>query len=327
VGLERGAFAFGAATYPLTEDTTNSLLEDADPAVFHAIAFLSATLQTHFGDRLLAQASLHGLSLPAAVVSTVSIEPEPFLLADQLQLPLFALYRVKDVWDEHTIAYDKSSAVWEFTYLLPSLTPVQAKEIQPILRAASVTLRRAIHMGSDPSYESGLAVWATAGIQKARLVECSYGGWAKIDNLDRYYRALSGTIAVLEREMPVTGEFDNYQGADVEIDHRAGDGTILETVADFNTYAEPSVEAIDPEEGDAAGGTAVSITGAGFRVGTHPTVLFDGAAADAVTVVSATEITCVTPPHAAFDTFVADVMVVAADGQSATLEDAFTFNA
>jgi hypothetical protein len=326
VGLELGAFKFGAASYPLTASTTNTLLQDADPSIHHALAFLSATLHTYFGARLLAQAALHGLALPSAVVATVGIEPEPQLLADQFRLPLFALYRVKDVWDEHTISYDKSTSVWEFAYLLPPLTPVQAKALQPILRAVSVTLRRAIHMGSDPSYLAGTPVWANAGIQKARLVECTYGGWVKVDNLDQYYRALTGTIAVLEREMPATSAYDNFQGADVETDVRAGDGTTLEAVDDFNTYGPPDIVSVAPTSGTSAGGTLVTITGTGFRTGTRPVVLFDGAAADAVTVVNSTSITCRTPPHAAYPSFVADVMVIAADGQSDTLDDAFTFN-
>lgn len=327
MGRELGAFKFGAASFPLVTATTNSLLQDADPAIYNALALLSSALNTYFGGRLLAQAAQNGLFLPSAVVQTASIEPEPSLLADQFKFPLLALYRVKDVWDEHTIAYDKSSSIWEFAYLLPPLTPLQAKSIQPILRAASVTLRRVIHRGTDPAYNNGEPVWHNAGIQKARLVECTYGGWAKIDQLDQFYRALTGTIAVLEREMPITSEFDDFNGADVEIDLKEDGQPSIDDFDDFDTYPAPTIASLSVTSGSASGGTSVTITGTGFRVNTKPRVLFDGAAADAVTVVSSTQITCITPPHAAYPSFVADVMVIAADGQIATLENAFTFNA
>jgi hypothetical protein len=50
----------------------------------------------------------------------------------------------------------------------------------------------------------------------------------------------------------------------------------------------------DANHGASAGGTAVTIVGTGFDIGT-PTVAIGGAAATSVVVVNATHITCVTP--------------------------------
>ena len=50
-----------------------------------------------------------------------------------------------------------------------------------------------------------------------------------------------------------------------------------------------------PNRGPAAGGTAVTIAGSNFKAGA--TVTFGGAAADSVTVVSSSQITCTTPAH------------------------------
>jgi hypothetical protein len=51
-------------------------------------------------------------------------------------------------------------------------------------------------------------------------------------------------------------------------------------------------------EGAVAGGTAVTVSGTNFYVGS-PTVTFGGAAATSVSVVSRTAITCLTPAHVA----------------------------
>lgn len=326
MGIELAAFRFGAASYPLTEATTNTLLEDADPAIARAIPYLAAMCEYYFGERLLRECERHSLRLPRAVVATAAIEPEPSLFADQFQFPMLTLYRVKDVWDEATIAYDKSTAIWEFSYLLPPLTPVQARAIQPILRAASVTLRRVIHLGQHKDYKNNEPVWANAGIHKARLVEAVYGTWEKVDNVDKYYRALTGTISVMERELPRPDAYDDIEGTDATIDQRASDGTLVPSVAEVTVEGPPSLVSISPTTGSSSGSTLVTVTGTGFRPGTHAVVLFDGAAADAVTIVNETTVTCRTPAHAAYPSFTADVVFIAADKQVATLKGAFTFN-
>jgi len=84
--------------------------------------------------------------------------------------------------------------------------------------------------------------------------------------------------------------------------------------------AAPTVSSIAPVSGTTAGGTSVTITGTGFVSGT--TVTLGGAAATAVTVVSATSITATTPAHAAG---AVNVTVTNPDGQSGTLNSGFTY--
>ncbi|MBP7125291.1 IPT/TIG domain-containing protein [Myxococcota bacterium] len=59
----------------------------------------------------------------------------------------------------------------------------------------------------------------------------------------------------------------------------------------------PTITSVTPSQGPLAGGTVVTLTGTDFREGC--TVTFGGAAATAVTWISATSVTAVTPPHAA----------------------------
>jgi hypothetical protein len=327
MGLEFGAFQFGAAEYPLTASTDNTLLQDADPALAAMLPFLTAVFETYFAARLKSQALLHELRLPGAVVTTAALDPTPFVMSDQFQFPIFCLYRKKDAWDDQSIAYGKSTSTLEFAYVLPPLTPVQAADLQPILRSVSVVMRRALTMMRDPGYQDGVEVLKLAGIQRARLVDCTYGGYERIDVNDKFYRALTGTITVVEREQPATGQFSPYKGADTAIDVTDTDGTSVEDFLTANTYGPPVLASVAPATGADDGGTTVVIGGSGFRVNTRPAVYFDGAQADAVEVLSATAIRCVTPAHSAFPTFLADITVVAEDGQTATLSEAFTFTA
>ena len=82
----------------------------------------------------------------------------------------------------------------------------------------------------------------------------------------------------------------------------------------------PVVTNISPAAGPPAGGTRVTITGTGFVAGT--TVAFGGIAGTNVVVISATQITVVTPLNQPAATV--DVVVTNPDGRSGTLHD-FTY--
>jgi hypothetical protein len=85
-----------------------------------------------------------------------------------------------------------------------------------------------------------------------------------------------------------------------------------------------SVTSVSPDSGPPAGGSAVTITGAGFGSGTT-SVKFGTTSAASFTVVNDTTITAVTPPHAAGTV---DVTVTTASGTSAASSvDHFTFGA
>src|SRR5262249_30255717 len=95
------------------------------------------------------------------------------------------------------------------------------------------------------------------------------------------------------------------------------------SVPDGFTYVQapaPTLLNVAPTSGSATGGTTLTLTGADFAPGA--TVTVGGLAATAVSVVSATAITALTPPHAVG---AVDVTVMNADGQSATLPNSFSY--
>jgi hypothetical protein len=94
-------------------------------------------------------------------------------------------------------------------------------------------------------------------------------------------------------------------------------------IDDYNvdiTVVDPTITDISPNTGTTAGGTAITITGTEFA--TNATVTFGGVSATSITVVSATEITCVTPAGTAG---VVDVVVTNTDTGTVTSVGGFTY--
>ena len=89
----------------------------------------------------------------------------------------------------------------------------------------------------------------------------------------------------------------------------------------FTYVVAPTVTSVSPNNGPAAGGTAVTITGTNFASGA--TVTFGGAAATNVVVVSGTSITATTPAHSSG----AVTVTVTVNGQSGSLSSGFSYNA
>jgi len=318
-----GSFQHGGVTYPLTAATTNSLLTDADPALALASGFFAGVLQIYLGARLAAEGSLVGLTFANAVGKTLSVEPTPVFLANEMRWPVLALYRRSQVVDEHTIAWEKDVGTWELAYLLPPMTPRQTDRLDPVLRSVTVVLAHAITQGYDPAYLSGAKIWAQAGIKRARMVSAKWGPYDLIESTTHLYRAVNCIIEVEERDMPFNGALDVFAGTDLAIDQVAPDRTVNLDLADVATAQAPTLTAITATSGTKAGGVSVTLTGTGFKAPAQVTI--GGVAASAVVVVSPTSITCVTPAHAAYPSFMADVVVTNADGQSATLIAGYTF--
>lgn len=328
------AFYYGGVNFPLTSSTANSLLRDADPAIYYALEFFAQVISTHIGDRLVAEASAAGATdIAAAVAESMPIDPAQFLTEEHFKFPLLALHRESSSF-KYLTKRRQAIHKLKLSYVLPPLRAAQAERLLPTLHAIGLLIDQKATDGSDASYTptaptgtAGEFVWSGTRAAVARVeVKDSTIGAFQISN-DLYFPAIVMSLEMWELADADTSGYDDYEGADVDINTRQNaDGTILENVADFNTYQAPTVTSVAPTSGSAVGGTPVTITGTLFRTGTRPVVLFDGAAADAVTVVNATTITCLSPPHAAYPSFVADVMILAADGQTATLEDAFTFN-
>lgn len=320
-------WAHGGVEYPLTSSTSNSLLRDADPALYYALELFESVLNTYVSPRLLAQAAREGLNFPSAVEKTIHFEPTPFLLSDQLVFPLFCLYRSEESWSEANKAFNKDASSWEWAYVLPPLTPRQIEQLHPILRTVAVVISTFAMQSFDPDFEEGATLRDLSGIQKMQAGVVRYGNFERVSEQGQWWKAVSGRLLVVEQDKIVVEAFEAFDGANVDVDLTEHNGTQIEAFVEVDTAAAPTVESVSPAAGTKAGGAALIITGTGFQPGKEkPCVLVGGAYASSVVVTHPTQLSCLTPEHDAYPTFAADVQVINADGQeSNVLAAAYTF--
>lgn len=233
------SFRHGGVTYPLPASTANTLLSDADPALHHALEYLSAALNIFVGARLAAQAALEGLVIASAVAQKLHTEPAPFLLADKFTFPALAIYRKSETYPEKLIAWARDVAEWELAYILPPLTPRQIDKLAPILRSVAQSIRYAIDQGFHPAYNGGQLVWAAAGIESIALTSIRYGGYEPISEISSYYRAIVGTLQVVERQAPFDGDFEGLAGVDAAVDLEDADESVVPHVVELKVDFEP----------------------------------------------------------------------------------------
>lgn len=318
-------FRHGGVGYPLAAALTNPLLQDADPALAAALDFYSSQLDKFLGARLKAQAAPYGIVINKAVGKSLALEPTPDILAENFVFPLMCLWRVSEAETEITAGWDSDAGVWTFAYVLPLMSAAAKVAVSPILRSVGRVVAHATKQGFDPDYQAGKLVWNVAGVQQITLKELRYGNVEAIAQEAAAYKAIMGTIEVRERDMYATGDLEPFTGADVGIDVQATDGTTLPDVVDFATFPLPTITSVSPNAGSKAGGTAVTVTGTGYRPGTPTKLTLDGVPCAAVNVLSATQVQAITGPHAAYPTFIADAVVTNADGLSARKPAAFTY--
>lgn len=111
----------------------------------------------------------------------------------------------------------------------------------------------------------------------------------------------------------------------VDVTVGAPGGTSPTSLADQFKFAPPTVTEVAPNNGPAAGGTSVTITGTGFAPGTTGTTFkFGSAVATSVTCSSTTHCTVVSPAHKAGTVEVK--ATVNALGSPKTPADLFTYN-
>jgi hypothetical protein len=117
--------------------------------------------------------------------------------------------------------------------------------------------------------------------------------------------------------LEINSTFHDYDG-----DYKYDDWVSDKDGATRDITPPPYVGSITPNEGPAAGGTSVTITGGGFTNSSDTWITFDSDSATSVEVVDEFTLTCVTPSHSAG---LADVIVNNSNG-SGTLSEGFTFN-
>jgi hypothetical protein len=155
--------------------------------------------------------------------------------------------------------------------------------------------------------QQGEIVVVISGKHFANGVTVTFGGVA----------ASAVTVSSSEEVRAVTPAHD---AGTVDVGVRNPDGQAVTLSRAFTYKASPSIRAISPEAGPAAGGTLVTITGTNFQSGAA--VAFGDVSATAVTVTSTSEIQARSPAHAVGKV---DLRVTNPDNETATLAGAFAY--
>jgi IPT/TIG domain len=332
-----GTFEVANALLPLPSPGTNTLLRDADPALYYALDFWSSMITTYVGPRLLAAAASAGVTqITSAVQQQYPYDPAPYMTEGQFQFPLLAIYRKTGKTKKLTASYEDDNAQIGVAYILPPLTAAQAEQVAPIFSAIYKTLRNRTTQGWDPNYTPPGGSGPTPGPWTsgfANIEEVGFTGWtqgAMPGGQNMFFPALVMDGYIIERDNYVTGYASKFLGGDITTNLVANDGTSVANITQASTQQAPTITSLSVSSGTMSGGTSVTITGTNFIVGTNMgatnapgSVLFGGLPATSVAFASPTSITCVSP--AVSGSGVVSVTVNNFDGQSATLSAAFTY--
>ena len=317
-----GAFQNAGAVYPLDPDSVNSLLRDADPALFFGLDFWSFLITHYLGDRLIAAAKRANFAgLEAAVAQRYPWEPDLELAGNQFKFPLLAVWRKTAQHKRTTVGWESDRGTFDLLYALPPLTAGQAEQLLPILHAIAAVIRHGTTQSFDPAYTPpggnlGDSPWdkTFAGIAEFGFDESTFGLLPGTGNLK--FPALIMSGYTLERDFRLPGQ--TFDGADLTV---ALGGTAGPVIAQVSTHQPPAIVSVAPSSGAVAGGTVVTIRGTGFTAGA--TALFGTAQVLATVSSDGTTVTCASPPGQQLGAV--DVTVIDVDGQTVTASGAFTY--
>jgi hypothetical protein len=339
----------GGLVLPLTTSGGNSLLQDADPALFQALSFWSWVIDNYVGARLVTAMSLANLKWPNASIMSAVAQRYPWdpIAAkgeNQFQFPLFAAYRKRIDTEWITAAWEHEATTLEILYVLPPLDAAQAEQIVPIFTAIEKALRKKTSDGWDPGYTppggslgqqwTALANVEEAGIGEYRGFKTRAGGQVHAGDHgklewggDLYFPCLRLNAYIVERDMynPDIGGPQKFAGGDINLGLQASDGTSIPNVVQVSTQGAPTITSLSVPSGPVAGGTSTTLTGTLFLAGCA--VYFgppSGALyAPSVTFNSSTSVTVTTPAVQGVGTV--DTTIVNRDGQAFTLPASFSF--
>ena len=251
---EWGPFGFGKTQYPLTASTAKSLLEDADPAIFWLLDFLSAMLTKHMGARWTAESAAAGLAKldgnPSVLVgSKVSHDPLPWLPAFQYDFPILGAFRVAAVRKQEDVApatHDGQPlySTAHVLFMLPPLTADQANKLLPILHAVQVVAKEKVFVGADPDWQSGALLTEKMGVTSVMFADAEFGtlrGRAQGDqrrenDAKAFYPSAMLRFQIAENRLASTAPIANvpFTGADVGVSVKDSEGEIVIAEVEVN---------------------------------------------------------------------------------------------
>lgn len=247
-------FRLGGAVYPLPRSQENSLLRDADPAIYFLLHFFEWAITEYIGDRWRVQvAAINRIDkAPRPVMYKTPIDPAPYLEEAQYKFPLLAVYRPHSEGSDHSIPVRSDTSDIRVDYVLPPMTAGEAEQMHPFLRAVTAILHKLSDSTEDENYtppdDTALIGWltekASAGVDKVEFMSADYGLFEGPKNA---FHAVSMRFIVQERVLDETDDSDleDFEGVDGTINNVASD---LDAGARENEIAVTEMKAdVDPD--------------------------------------------------------------------------------
>ncbi len=318
-------FKVAGTSLPLPNPGVNTLLRDADPAIFFALDFWAFVITTYVGPRLMTAVAGTTANIQYPVAQKYPYNPTPEMFETQIGFPLLAVYRKRTTYARKTAGWQDDVCTFELVYVLPPLSASQCEQILPIMRDVEMTITRKTTQGFDPAYTPpggtlGQQPWtlSLAGLERIEFTDGEHGAFEGTGNM--YFPCLRMRGSFVERDMYVPAA-TKFAGGDITATLVASDGTAISNFDQASTQQAPTLTSLGVTSGTQNGGTTVGVTGTLFLNGAR--VLFGSTPATGVVWNSATSLTCVTP--AVSGTGVVSVSVLNPDGQSVVKPTAYTF--
>lgn len=193
VGLPTSWF-YGGVEYPLSAASANSLLQDADPAIFYALDFYQWVLQQYLGARwatACAGANYRGSDTNVITKMTnmaVGYNPVSELVSMQAALPLLALYRVSSTSGYKTVMKSEEQNIWEMVHVLPPMDASQLEVLLSIQHAMYAVIDNRTEWGMDPAYtppggQLGQQVWQLARIEEIQCQSARFELYGEVGGM------------------------------------------------------------------------------------------------------------------------------------------------
>jgi IPT/TIG domain-containing protein len=316
VPLPFSGFQVGPNVEPLSTSSTNSLLQDADGALFYVLDFFAYCINAYPGPRFVQACVAAGLTTPQGAAIAPVAQQYPYLITDaalqenQFRFPLLSVGRTKSLTTMKTASWEHDKGRFDLVYALPPLTPGQGELLLPMLHAVEQTLRYKCSQSFDPGYAPpggtlGQSPWGVAfgALEQVGFGEPTGAGYADsvtygflegMGNL--FFPCIRMNGYMLERDMPnpTASGAVVLAGTDITAGLQASDGTLITGFdQSATTQVAPTIASLSVTSGPVAGGTVVFITGTGFIKGAA--VSFGITPATNVVWSSATQMQCNAP--------------------------------
>lgn len=211
----------GGVTFPVVAaDVENDQLFSAfDPARDRLLALLQTALNAEIGPAWAVASVGTSLASKDPVQSTFHDHILPFLAKEQVfDFPLLSLYRVSANHSEFTLWKEQIVTTWALEYVMPPLTPADARKLMGAMDAVERLVPIILSRGaSHPAYESDEIQREAIGLSGVEVERTERGLWQTAPGEGVPYSVLQLVIETTEFSTPLDTDAVPFDGVSIAI--------------------------------------------------------------------------------------------------------------